>query len=62
MRNIKTTLFGLVSGLAILLNQAVLALDSDPTTQVSFAQIVAAMGLMGIGWKAADTSDNTTGS
>lgn len=54
MKNMKTTLFGVISGLAILLNQAVAALDSDPSTQVSYTQIVAALGLMGLGWKAQD--------
>lgn len=54
MRHMKTTLFGVISGLAILLNEAVAHLDNDPKTEVSFPQIVAALGLMGIGWKAAD--------
>jgi len=54
MKSTKTTIVGIVGGLAIILTQVYHALDADPATVLDFEAIVGALALMGIGWFARD--------
>lgn len=54
MTSTKTTLAGIIGGLAIIFMQAYYMLDMDPSTNFDFASIVEGLGLMGIGWFARD--------
>lgn len=50
----KTTLAGIIAGIAVLLTQASYYLDSDPATKPDIAVILGAFGVMGVGYSAAD--------
>jgi hypothetical protein len=50
----KTTAAGIVAGLSILLAQASTLLDDDAKTNPSFSEIIAALGMLGIGYFARD--------
>ena len=50
----KTTLAGILAGIAMLLTQASFYLDSDPKTNPDMTVIFAAFGVMGVGYSAAD--------
>ena len=54
MKSWKTTLAGLVAGLAILFGEANKALDDDPNTNPSVELILVGLGAMGIGFSARD--------
>lgn len=45
----KTTAFGILSGLSIILLQVAHVLDEDPTTIFSLERFIEALGLIGIG-------------
>jgi hypothetical protein len=50
----KTTAAGIIAGLSILLSQASTLLDDDAKTNPSFSEIIAALGMLGIGYFARD--------
>ena len=56
MKFSKTTALGFISGLMLLLGQVAAVIDKDPTTELSYTQIGAALALMGFGYKAQDNS------
>ena len=56
MRNWKTTAFGVVTGVSLLLAQAATLLDTDVTTMPDWMRIVEALGLLGIGIFARDAA------
>lgn len=52
----KTSLSGIMAGLAILLAQAMTLTDSDPSTNPDYTQIIAGIGLITMGLSARDNS------
>lgn len=54
MKSWKTTAAGIVAGLSILLSQASTLLDDDAKTNPSWSEIVAAIGMLGVGIFARD--------
>lgn len=50
----RTTMFGIISGLMIVLAEAITAFDSDPKTNPSIPEIFAGFALMGLGSTARD--------
>lgn len=54
LKSVKTTILGICAGLAILVPQVKAIVDDDPNTNVSYEQVVAGLGLMGIGIAAKD--------
>jgi hypothetical protein len=56
MRNWKTTAFGVVTGVSLLLAQAATLLDTDVNTMPDWMRIVEALGLLGIGIFARDAA------
>ncbi len=56
MKSWKTTLAGIVAGLAMLFGEANKALDDDPNTNPSFEIIVLGLATMGIGVAARDNN------
>jgi hypothetical protein len=56
MRNWKTTAFGVIAGLSLILGQASTLLDADPETMPAWSHIVEGLGLLGIGIFAKDSS------
>lgn len=53
-KNWKTTVCGIVGGIVLLGQQVLAYLDGDPTTEVSVATIITALGMLGLGWFARD--------
>ena len=45
-KDLRTTIGGIVAGLAIIFTQVGYALDSDPATVISWSAIAGAVGLM----------------
>jgi hypothetical protein len=56
MKSWKTTAAGIVAGLAVILTQVAYLLDADPETVFSLEAVIAALGVMGIGWFARDNN------
>jgi len=56
MKSWKTTTAGIVAGLAVILTQVAYLLDADPETVFSLEAVIAALGVMGIGWFARDNN------
>lgn len=54
MTSWRTTILGIIAGLTILLSQAKAILDDDPNTQPNVEEIIAALGIMGLGVVARD--------
>lgn len=54
MNSKKTTIGGIVGGLALMLTQIWYVLDTDPATNLEVSQVIAALAMMGIGWFARD--------
>lgn len=54
LKNVKTTTLGICAGLMILVPQVKALVDDDPNTNVSYEQVVAGLGLMGVGIAAKD--------
>ena len=52
----KTTAAGIVAGLSILLAQASTLLDEDSKTNPSWTEVVAALGMLGVGFFARDNN------
>jgi hypothetical protein len=50
----KTTTAGIVAALSILLHQATAYLDTDPSTVFDISQVVAAIGMLWLGFSARD--------
>lgn len=50
----KTTLSGVFAGIVLLLGQAQTLLDSDPKTNPEYTVIMAAVGMISLGWNARD--------
>ena len=50
----KTTLSGVFAGLVLLLGQAQTLLDADPKTNPEYTVIMAAVGMISLGWSARD--------
>jgi hypothetical protein len=59
MKSWKTTLVGVVGGLGILLSQVYFAIDGNDATIFSWEQVLAGLGLLGIGWFSRD-NDKTS--
>lgn len=59
VKSYKTTTYGFIAGLAIVLMQVSFILDADPETNLDFARIIEALALMGIGWFAKDGDKST---
>jgi hypothetical protein len=59
MKSWKTTVSGIVAGLAIIFTQVGYLLDNDPATTISIEAIVAAVGLIALGWNARDKNVST---
>jgi hypothetical protein len=59
MKSWKTTVSGIVTGLAIIFTQVGYLLDNDPATTISIEAIVAAGGLIALGWNARDKNVST---
>lgn len=60
----RTTMFGVIGGLVMLLGQVQTLLDDDPKTVPSYTEIMLAIGVMGIGVNARDenvTSEQVQG-
>jgi len=56
MKSWKTSLGGVLAGLSLLLGQASTVFDSDPNTNPSFTEVVAAFGMLGLGLAARDNN------
>jgi len=56
MKSWQTTMAGILAAVAILCVQAAALLDSDPATNPAYGEVVAALGLLGIGWFARDNN------
>lgn len=54
MKSWRTTVLGILAGLAILITQAIAALDGDPETVFNLDAVIAALATMGIGVVARD--------
>lgn len=54
MKSWRTTVLGILAGLAILITQAIAALDGDPETVFNLDAVIAALATMGIGVAARD--------
>ena len=52
----RTSVGGILAGLSILLGQASTLLDNDPATNPSITEIVAAVGMLGVGLSARDAA------
>ena len=52
----RTTLFGVLGGLVMLIGQVQTLLDDDPKTVPNYTEIMLAIGVMGIGVNARDES------
>lgn len=50
----RTSVVGILSGVALLIGQVVAVLDGDPATVFSFEQFAAGLGMLGLGWFARD--------
>jgi len=50
----KTTAAGIVAGLSILLSQASTLLDDDAKTNPLWSEMIAALGMLGVGYFARD--------
>ncbi len=59
MKNWKTTLVGFLGGLVLLMKNLIAVLDADTATNLSYEEVVIALGMMGIGWFSKDK--NVTG-
>lgn len=59
MNSSKTTIGGIIGGLALVLTQVWYAIDADPATVLNFDQILAGLSLMGIGWFARDNDKSS---
>jgi len=55
----KTSTVGIITALVLILNQIVAILDTDPETKFSLAQVIAALGALGIGWFARDNNKSS---
>lgn len=56
MKSWKTSLGGILAGLSLLLGQASTLFDTDPQTNPSWSEVVAAVGMLGLGIAARDSS------
>jgi len=54
MKNLKTTLAGLITGLPLLIDALIQAYNADAFTDKSGSQLLLAIGLVTIGWMASD--------
>lgn len=54
MKNWKTSLGGLLAGLAMVLGQVALLFDGKPDTMPDLSVLIAAVGMLGIGFAATD--------
>jgi len=54
MKNLKTTLAGLLTGLPLLIDALIQAYNAGAFTDKSGSQLVLAIGLVTIGWLASD--------
>lgn len=59
LRSIKTTVMGVLAGLAMLIPQLQNLFDGDPETKLSETVIVSALALMGFGITARDGDKST---
>lgn len=50
----RTTLSGVFAGIVLLLGQAQTLLDDDPKTVPEYTVIMAAIGMISLGWNARD--------
>ena len=50
----RTTLSGVFAGIVLLLGQAQTLLDDDPKTNPEYTVIMAAFGMISLGWNARD--------
>jgi hypothetical protein len=55
----KTTVSGIVAGLAIIFTQVGYLVDNDPATTISIEAIVAAVGVIALGWNSRDKNVST---
>lgn len=54
MKNLKTTLAGLITGLPLLIDALIQAYNAGAFTDKSGSQLLLAIGLVTIGWLASD--------
>ena len=54
MKNLKTTLAGLITGLPLLIDALIQAYNTGAFTDKSGSQLLLAIGLVTIGWMASD--------
>ena len=54
MKNLKTTLAGLITGLPLLIDALIQAYNAGAFTDKSGSQLLLAIGLVTIGWMASD--------
>lgn len=59
MKSWKTTVSGIVAGLAIIFTQVGYLLDNDPATTISVEAVVAACAVIALGWNSRDKSVST---
>ncbi len=59
MKSWKTTVSGIVAGLAIIFTQVGYLVDNDPATTISIEAIVAAVGVIALGWNSRDKNVST---
>lgn len=59
MKSWKTTVSGIVAGLAIIFTQVGYLLDNDPATTISVEAIVAAVAVVALGWNSRDKNVST---
>lgn len=59
MKSWKTTVSGIVAGLAIIFTQVGYLLDNDPATTISVDAIVAAVAVVALGWNSRDKNVST---
>ena len=61
MHNWRTSVTGIVGGLALILTQIYNVIDSDPATIFNYEMFLAGLGMIGIGWFAKDKNVSGTG-
>jgi hypothetical protein len=59
MKSWKTTVSGIVAGLAIIFTQVGYLLDNDPATTISIEAVVAACAVIALGWNSRDKNVST---
>ena len=59
MKSKETTIAGILTGLALILGQLANLVDKDPATTLEYSIIVAAIGMIIVGWRSRDNNKSS---